>query len=171
MDRVFDSFLMRQHSDALDLSAASDIVGLVPLGGPPPTHYVACFHCRGLVKSPAGDVEEAGYFEAGICFPPDYLRRADPFKVVTWFGPPDVWHPNISDRGPVICIGRLAPGTSLKDIVHQVYEVITYQKYTPNEFDSLNKAACAWARSHAHRFPIDRRPLRRRTLNLEVSPT
>jgi hypothetical protein len=36
------------------------------------------------------------------------------------------------------------------------------------EDDALNKAACAWAREHQDRFPVDRRPLRRRQLELTV---
>jgi hypothetical protein len=95
--------------------------------------------------------------------------------MLRWFGPPTeqhpdvmVWHPNIAVHAPMICIGRIAPGTSLKDLLHRLYEVISYQRYTPNEFDSLNKACCAWARANADRFPTDRRPLKRRALNLEA---
>ena len=83
---------------------------------------------------------------------------------------PDIvaWHPNISARAPFICIGRIAPGMSLTDIIHQLYEIICYQRYTPNEFDSLNKDCCSWARANSDRFPTDSRPLKRRTLNLNV---
>jgi hypothetical protein len=30
------------------------------------------------------------------------------------------------------------------------------------EHRALNHDACAWARNHTHRFPVDRRPLKRR---------
>ena len=92
----------------------------------------------------------------------------DPSQLLTWFGPPNVFHPNISDRGPFICVGRLSPGTSLVDIIYQVFEIVTYSKVTMREDDSLNKAACAWARQNKFRFPIDKRPLKRRSLKLEV---
>jgi ubiquitin-protein ligase len=81
---------------------------------------------------------------------------------------PRVWHPNVSGDLPLICIGRLAPGTTLVDILYQIYDILTYQKYNPREDDALNKPACAWARANQHRFPIDPRPLKRRTLSLEV---
>ena len=103
---------------------------------------------------------EASRFEVGIWFPSDYLRRAEPWEVLTWLGPRRVFHPNISDRMPVICVGRLAPGTWLVDLLYQVFEIISYQKVTMREDDALNPAACAWARENQHRFPVDRRPLK-----------
>jgi hypothetical protein len=167
-DNIYTAFLESQFQDGLELVQASDLVSLVPLGGPPPARYVVQLRCKGLVRNAAGEVTEADYFEAGVYFPPDYLRRADPFQVLTWFGPPNVYHPNISDRGPFICVGKLAPGTSLVDIVYQLFEIVSFTKVTMREDDSLNKAACAWARQNQSRFPIDKRPLRRRILALEV---
>jgi hypothetical protein len=58
----------------------------------------------------------------------------------------------------------------LVDLLYQVYEILTYQKLTPREDDALNKEACHWARANQKRFPIDRRPLKRRSLALEVEP-
>ncbi len=81
---------------------------------------------------------------------------------------PNVWHPNVSREHPLICIGRLTPGTPLVDILYQIFDILTFQKYNPREDDSLNKTACAWARENQDRFPIDRRPLKRRQLDLEV---
>jgi ubiquitin-protein ligase len=166
-DRIFDAFLRRQHEEGLALARASDIVTLVPLD---PQHIVLSYACHGLIRTPEGGIAEATQFEAGVYFPSDYLRRADPFQVLAWFGPREVWHPNISNQAPLICVGKLAPGTPLVDLVYRVYEIIAYHRYTPREDDALNKAACAWARNNAHRFPIDRRPLKRRQLALEVHP-
>jgi hypothetical protein len=168
VDRIYIGFLERQFKEGSALARASDLVSLVPLGGPPATHYVVQLRCKGLVRNGNGQVLEADYFEAGVCFPPDYLRRVDPFQILTWFGPPNVFHPNISDRAPFICVGKLAPGTSLVDIIYQLYEIVTFTKVTMREDDCLNKAACAWARHNKFRFPIDKRPLKRRTLTLEV---
>lgn len=174
-DNVLEAFLWRQLEEGLALAAASDIVDLLPLDGPPPQHYIANFHCRGLVRTRDGEIREWDHFAVGIYFPRSYLRQADPFTMLRWFAPPteddpdvEVWHPNIATNAPLVCIGRIAPGMSLKDILHQLYEVISYQRYTPNEFDSLNKACCAWARSNTNRFPTDNRPLKRRVLNLEA---
>jgi ubiquitin-protein ligase len=83
---------------------------------------------------------------------------------------PRIWHPNVSADLPLICIGHLTPGTSLVDILYQVYDILTYQKYNPREDDCLNRGACSWAREREHQFPIDGRPLKRRSLQLEVKP-
>jgi ubiquitin-protein ligase len=83
---------------------------------------------------------------------------------------PGVWHPNVSMEVPLICIGRLTPGTGLVDVLYQVYEILTWHKFNPRENDSLNKTACAWARQNQSRFPVDHRPLKRRSLHLEMTP-
>jgi ubiquitin-protein ligase len=134
-----------------------------------PPHFVAEFLCSGLIREGEGEIRQANNFHVGIWFPPDYLRRADPFEMLRLFTP-GVWHPNVSRELPLICIGRLTPGSTLVDILYQLFDILTFQKYNPRENDSLNKAACAWARENAPKFPIDRRPLKRRSLNLEVQP-
>ena len=97
----------------------------------------------------------------GIFFPDDYLRRAAIPEVLTWLGPVNVLHPNILGPAGAICIGHLEPGMGLVDILYQLYEIIVYRKFNPQEHNSLNKAACAWARNNLSRFPTDRRPLKR----------
>ena len=79
MDRILESFLKRQLEEGLKLAAASDIVDLIPLGGPPPQHYVVDFHCRGLVRTGKGEIRQWNRFTVGIFFPTDYLRSANPF--------------------------------------------------------------------------------------------
>ena len=165
-DRVLEAFLNRQHDEGMALADGSDLLDLIPLGGPCSQLYVAMFCCKGLVRSSSGEIEEAGRFELGIWFPSDYLRRAAPQEVVSWFGPPEVFHPNI--RAPYICIGRLAPGTGLVDILYQCFEIITFNKVTMREDDALNPIACEWARQHQDRFPIDSRPLKRRRLQIKL---
>ncbi len=162
-DVIYESFLRQQLQEGLALSRASDLVELVPTDDELPAKYLARFHCKGLVKR-GSTVEVANRFDVGIRFPSDYLRRSEPTEVLTWLGPRAVFHPNISDWLPVMCVGRLAPGTSLVDLIYQIYEVISYQKVTMVEDDALNRDACVWARQNRDRYPVDRRPLRRRTL-------
>jgi hypothetical protein len=169
-DRIFEAFLARQGEEAAALAAAGDLLEVVPLGGTPPRRWIARFRCRGLVRVPGGEVVEADDFAVGIWLPDDYLRRMNPFEVVTWLGPRHVFHPNISPHHPFICLGHLAPGMSLVDILYQCFEIITYQKATLREDDALNVDACAWARRNLDRLPVDPRPLKRRTLDLAVEP-
>lgn len=165
-DPVYRGFMEQQVAEGLALAQESDLLQLhIPPFAPP--HFVAEYHCKGLVRGEDGEIREADRFEVGIWMPPDYLRRADTFESLRIFTPNN-WHPNISRELPLICIGRLAPGTTLVDILYQIYDILTYQKYNPREDNCLNKVACAWARENQRRFPIDRRPLKRRKLNLEV---
>jgi ubiquitin-protein ligase len=165
-DPIYDRFLRRQWDEGSELARSSD---LLKLHAPPmaPPHFVAEFLCNGLIREETGDIKQANDFHVGIWFPPDYLRRADPFEMLRLFTP-NVWHPNVSREHPLICIGRLTPGTTLVEILYQLFDILTFQKYNPRENDSLNKTACAWARENQDRFPIDRRPLKRQSLNLET---
>ena len=160
VDRVLATFLARQRTEAVALSAASDVVRVTPLGDPA-NRYVVEYSCHGLVEAAPGHIEESQAFAVGIWFPDDYLRTVNPLRIVTWLAPSTIWHPNISAKTSTVCIGRVAPGTSLAELVDQVFEIITWQKVTMREDDALNYAACQWARSHSSRFPVDTRPLRR----------
>ena len=167
-DPIYDGFLRRQHAEGLELAANSDLLELTPDDATPPSRYLARFLCKGLVRTPAGAIETARSFLLGIWFPSDYLRRVDPFQVLTLLGPPGVFHPNIGARAPLICLGHIVPGTPLVDLLDQAYEVLTYNKVTMCEDDALNRDACVWARENQHRFPVDRRPLRRRVLRFDL---
>ena len=68
-----------------------------------------------------------------------------------------------------MCLGTIAPGTSLCEVLFQVYEIMTFQKLTPNEFDALNKDACAWARNNMQLFPLTTAALRNRPVTFEIS--
>jgi|SRR5579872_174163 len=164
-DPIFRAFLRRQADEGRALAAGSDILDLDCL--PTGQHFVAHFDCRGLIQE-YGEVRETSGFDVGIFFGSDYLRAVNPFEVLTLFGPLNTYHPNIAFGAPFICVGRIAPGMPLADLLYQVYEILTYQKLTPH--DALNKEASQWARANQHRFPVDRRPLKRRTLALEVEP-
>lgn len=168
-DPVFTAFLHRQLEEGMALASESDLLALAPLDEPPHDRYVAEFRCRGLVRGADTEVVEADRFAVGIWFPARYLRYASPWEVLTWLGPRNVFHPNISDLVPAICVGRLVPGTPLVDLLYQCFEIITWKKVTMREDDALNHTACVWARDNQSRFPIDPRPLKRRSLQLKVS--
>ena len=169
-DPYVSRFLDRQRPAGKALTESSDLVEVEESPLAPP-HFVVSFRCKGLVRSAEGVVEEANFFQAGIWFPPDYLRRVDPFEILRWFTPSNVWHPNISDTMPLVCVGKIAPGTPLVDLIYQLYDMITYNKFTPREDDALNRTCCAWARDNQHRFPVDRRPLRRKMPVLGAEPS
>ena len=160
-DRILTAFLARQREEGMRLAGDSDCLRLVPIGGAAPDRYLADFRCTGLVQAESGEIVEADRFLLGIWFPDHYLREADPFQVLTCLAPPRIFHPNVSRDAPFICIGRVAPGTPLVDLLYRCFEVLTYRKVTMREQDALNRDACAWARRNQHRFPVDDRPLKR----------
>ena len=161
-DPVYERFLKRQLSEGLALASQSDLFELFPQDL---DRYVAVFHCKGLVRGADGVVSEASEFHTGIWFPSDYCRHVDPYTVLTWIFPFSIWHPNV--RVPLVCAGRIAPSTGLCDLIFQLYEIITYQNFATH--DALNGAAAQWARNNQHLLPVDRRPLKRRVLDLRVT--
>jgi hypothetical protein len=167
-DPVYEHFMQRQLQEGLELAQASDLLRLHVAPVAPP-HFVAEFLCNGLVSRGNGEVTVANEFPVGIWFPPDFLRRADPFEMLRNFRP-GVWHPNVSREHPLICIGTIVPGTDLVDILHRLFDIFSYQEYNPNEFNSLNRAACAWARQNQRQFPVDNRGLRRPLVSPEAQP-
>ena len=166
-DRILNAFLRRQEEEGRALAAQSDLVSLVPSGSPP-DRYVLELRCNGLVEASPHEIVEASQFLVDIWFPPTYLRFADPFRVLTWLAPRNIFHPNIAATAPLICVGHLAPGTALVDLMYRVFEIVTWNKVTVREDDALNAAACQWARQHRDRFPVDRRPLKRQPLAAHI---
>lgn len=168
MDAIFDSWLETQHSEGMALAAASDRLALQPGAEAPPREYLAHFDCRTVVKSGAVVKVWDGGCTALVRFPADYLRVVNPAWVVALLRPARIHHPNVAP--PAICLGHISPGTPLVELLHQIHDILTFHKVTPREDDALDREACAWARANLQRFPVDDRPLRRRALELDLSP-
>ena len=133
----------------------SSVLSLAPVAGTPPFKYIAKFDCDGLIETNEG-ISVCDRHLVGIVFPEHYQRvSCAPGEVLTWLEPRTEFHANI--RHPFCCIGHIAPGMTLLSILHQLYTMITWQRFTPVEGNALNKAACRWARENLDRFPIDPR--------------
>ena len=175
MDNVFESWLEHQLEDGLSLSAASDVLRLLPEPGPrPPRRFVAHFNSPTMVREGSA-VTRADGFAVLFQFPPDYLRSAsDASQIVNLLAPINAFHPNVAP--PFICVGHVAPGTGLSQLVYQVHEILTFQvqKMQLLEHKALNHDACVWARRHMHLFPLSTASLRRRAVAFsvdEISPS
>lgn len=164
-DPVMSAFLRTQRQKGLALAAASDLLLITPEPGEEPRRYIAHFSCESLVRLPDGEIARANSFLVGIQFPSDYLRTVDPRVVATILQPLNVWHPNVNGR--MICLGHLPPGTGLREILFQILDVLTYNRYAAH--DGLNPEAMDYARQNRHLFPIDRRPLKRVTVKGSAS--
>jgi hypothetical protein len=154
-DVIRAAWLATQYEEAMSFAQRSDVLSLAPVAGAPPCRYIARFDCKGLVKEQE-DVRVANQHLVGIQFPQAYLRApCNPGQVLTWLEPEAEFHPNI--RAPFCCVGHIPPGMSLLSLLHQLYQMITWQRFTPREDDALNRDACRWARQHLERFPVDPR--------------
>jgi len=154
-DTIRQSWLQEQYNEAMAFSRRSDVLSLAPVAGTPPYKYVARFECKGLIKTGKG-IGIGDEHVVGIFFPQEYLRAScNPGQVLTWLGPQEEFHPNI--RPPFCCVGHILPGMSLLSLLFQLYQMITWQRYTVDERDALNPEACRWARQNMQRLPIDTR--------------
>jgi hypothetical protein len=154
----------QKPSGPVDLSKAKGAVSFGPPNKNHPNRYLAKFSCKGLVRSAEGKIVEASEFHVGIWFSANYLRHANPFETLTWLYPFNIWQPNVLPPG--ICVGKIPAGTELVDLLYQVFEIITYHNWASH--DALNHDAAQWARNNQHRFPVDRRPLKRRAVRIQV---
>jgi hypothetical protein len=167
-DPIYEAFLRQQFKEGMALASSSDVLDLTPLPGEPPCRFIAHFEGRrGLVRDPRGQIMEFEKFIVGIWFPEDYLRRVNIPQVLTYLGPhPEPWHPNI--RPPFVC-AHIEPGTALVDILYACHEIWTWNLFATGD-EGLNHAASQWSRKQERsRFPIDRRPLKRRVVQVDVT--
>ena len=154
-DEIRASWLETQYEEAMAFAQRSSVLSLAPAEGTPPYKYIAKFDCDGLAKTPEG-ITVSDRHLVGILFPEHYQhRRCHPGEVLTWLEPRTEFHPNI--KPPFCCVGDMPPGMSLLNLLHQLYQMITWQRITPVENNALNQAACSWAREHMDRFPVDPR--------------
>ena len=154
-DEIREAWLQQQFHEAMSCARHSDILDLAPVGGKPPYRYLARFRCAGLalVDDAVTVIDE---HLVGIRFPADYQRTScDPGQVLTWLEPVAAFAPNI--RAPFCCVGHIPPGMPLLSLLQQLYQMISWQRFTPDEGDALNPRACRWARLNLDRLPIDRR--------------
>ena len=154
-DSIRRSWLQQQYHEGMTFARHSDVLSLAPITGAPPYKYIARFQCAGLSRTAAG-ITVIDQHLVGILFPEQYLRSSsDPGQVLTWLEPDTEFHPNI--KPPFCCVGHIAPGMSLLGLLHQLYQMITWHRFTVREDDALNQIACSWARKHLDRFPVDPR--------------
>lgn len=170
MDEILTRFLNKQCADAAVLNQESDLAHIEAIqhASGPAQHFLVRFNCESYVRRDDGQIVKHSGFHVGVYFPDNYLRQANMYEVLTWLDPLNIHHPNI--RGNLVCVGErfMRPGTPLLEIIHQLFAVVTYRKWAPH--NALNPEASQWAITHQQLFPADRRPLKRRALNLVVAP-
>jgi hypothetical protein len=157
-NRMLARFLDKQRRDAEALCSASDLVDIHWVDE---QRVVVRLTCTGLIRTAERRVVEHSCFDFGIAFGDEHLRYADGLRLISVIEPRSLWHPNAI--APGICIGKVAAGTGIREIVFRLFDVVVYNNLTVDEHDALNHAACSWSRARMDRFPIDGRPVLWRT--------
>jgi hypothetical protein len=164
-DPIYTAFLDSQRVQGLGLARQSDLLEVIPVPGQPSNRFLLNFRCQGLIQDRQGRIVTYDHWTIGVRFPEHYLRvaRPHPAEVLSYLGPcPTPWHPNIQCGGPFICM-EIKPSMTLVQIIYGLYDLITYHLYATDD-DGLNKDASQWVRhQEPGRFPIDPRPLKRRS--------
>ena len=162
MDRIFRRFLENTAADAVELQRNSDVLAIEPLPPFPSSRYRCRFDVHYLRRLSAGTVAiEAGPVICSIRFPGDYLRPADSklFIRVAAVQTSDFVHPNVLDG--IVCLGTaFAPGTPIRGVVWQLFEIVTYQDRgcTVDERNALNPEACRLLRAYPGLLAMMTRP-------------
>ena len=172
MDRVFSAFLRNSHQEVMELTRKSDILSMTPLGAAPPSEYRIQFALPYLSWESSGAVLMPGPVNVGIGFPNHYLRSTDPdlqYKVASVLTPRFL-HPNVH-RG-AICLGAaFAPGTSISELLWEMFGIVSYSNICLDERNALDPAACRLLRERPELLgELPRRPFlrRKRSIKLEV---
>ncbi len=174
-DFVSDGFLETAAEDAVALCAASDILLLeadAGSGAPPHTYTGWLRDVEHFERSTAGTVAvSAAAVKFTVHFPADYCRSIDPqlqFRVARVHGA--LVHPNC--HGGVVCLGpHFRPGTRLRPLVEQLYDMIAARVFATNH--AFDAAAARYYLQHLEEVrTLKSPPLWRRRLaaSIRVEP-
>ena len=169
-DPIREGFLVTVEEDAALANHESDILRLVGVpreAGAPDTWHGLLRGVEHLVRERTGPVRVSqAPIPFTLTFPSDYLSSVDPtlqFRVACVHPHARLFHSNVSRSGQV-CLGpQFAPGTRLRPLAEQLYEVCSFQ-ITATEH-AFNADAAVWILEHVAKVRALRAaPLWRRAL-------
>jgi ubiquitin-protein ligase len=140
-----------------DLVNRSELIQILQTEGDPPEKYLVQFTCRGVERiGPGGKPHYRERHQVSI-----YLHAEYPLKQphLKWLTP--IFHPNIHSTGAV-CIGAWWPAKTLDELLLTLGEMVQYKNLGPK--DPMNSHAAAWALRNKSLFPVDKRPLKGRSV-------
>jgi len=146
MNGVYETFLRSSFLDAMEMAEQSGgRLQVFPQPPLPPSRYGVAVNVAFLRTLPSGTVEVVTDEPVliGLCFPEWYLRSSDRHVALSVVSvlTPRVLHPNVS--GSRICMGEsLMPGTPLRFLLHELYDIIGYRNVGLDERNALTPEAC-----------------------------
>jgi hypothetical protein len=172
MDHVFDAFCRAAAREAETLTAQSDVLSIQALPPEPPSRFLVQFRVPYLQRTPHNTIEVApGPVTGKVYFPADYLLGTTPrlwFRVAT-ITTPDFVHPNVGYG--TVCLGaQFNPGTPLRVLVRQLYDLVTYNLMSLDERNAMDANACRIIRANPHLVrSLSAPPLTRRTHRVTIN--
>ena len=148
-DPIREGFLLTVEEDAAAANEESDVLRLVGVpreDGSPDTWHGLLRGVEHLVRAGAGPVRVAhNPIPFTLGFPGDYLSSVDPklqFRVARVHRQARLFHSNVNGAGHV-CLGpQFAPGTRLRPLLEQLYDICCYQITATDHY--FNEDAAVW---------------------------
>ena len=158
---IRETRLRNDHKRLRDLVNRSELIHIIRAEGDPPEKYLIRFTCRGVEKiAPGGRPVYREVHEVSIYLHAEYPLKQPQLK---WHTP--IFHPNIHSSGAV-CIGAWWPAKTLDELLLTLGEMVQYKNLGPK--DPMNSKAASWALRNKRNFPVDKRPLKGRSLEDEI---
>ena len=144
-----------------ELVNRSELIHVLATEGDPPEKYLIRFSCRGIEKiAPNGSPVYRDVHEVTIYLHAEYPLKQPQLK---WMTP--IFHPNIHSTGAV-CIGAWWPAKTLDELLLTLGEMVQYKNLGPK--DPMNSRAASWALRNKRMFPVDRRPLKGKSIEDQI---
>ncbi len=156
----------RLESDYRALRAtfeAEDLVEIRAVGTAPFEKYMIVYKVPSLRLNSTGQPMRVDATVVEITLPSDYPKMPPTARTVAG---DVVFHPNFNAQK--ICLAQhWAPGIQLADIVREIGEMLTWQRF--NIKDSLNAIAAEWSQQHLNEIPLARVNLGGNSVDIKIN--
>lgn len=144
--------LQQEFDRVRELHDRGGLIGIEEALGDPPESYIIRYDCKGIERVSGGQP----YYRQHHLVKLELTGRYPIEEPLMHFITP-VYHPNVSARNGLICIGKWYPAKTLDQLVLMIGDMIQYKNYGSN--DPFNGEAAVWAAENNHLFPVDTRNL------------
>jgi ubiquitin-protein ligase len=140
-----------------------DLVEIRAIGTAPFEKYMIVYKVPSLRLNSTGQPMRVDATVVEITLPSDYPKMPPTARTVAG---DVVFHPNFNAQK--ICLAQhWAPGIQLADIVREIGEMLTWQRF--NIKDSLNAIAAEWSQQHLNEIPLARVNLGGNSVNVTIN--
>lgn len=150
MASVRDKRLDSDYRALRTIFEGEDQIEIRAIGTAPFEKYMIVYKVPSLRLNSTGQPMRVDATVVEVTLPSDYPRMPPTARTVAG---DVVFHPNFN--ASKICLAQhWAPGFQLSDIIREIGEMLTWQKF--NIRDSLNATAAEWSQTHMDEIPLSR---------------